>query len=95
MLKLIDWKHGFSGEDTTIGPSGHEATPMVSENTLEISSVSGYPSSFVSGSQGSSSMVDQSFKFEGGLTTPSGAQSPVHRCFPKGLVFLLEASNGK
>ena len=39
-------------------------------------------------------MVDQSFNFEGGLTTPSeGAHSPsFHRCFPKGLGYSLEAS---
>ena len=42
-------------------------------------------------------MVDQSFNFEGGLTTPSeGAQSPsIHRCFPKGLGCSLEASRSQ
>ena len=62
--------------------------------TLRISLVSGYPTSCFSGSQGSSSVVDQSFNFEGGLTTPSeGAQSlSFHRSFPKGLGCSLEAS---
>ena len=42
-------------------------------------------------------MVNQSFNFEGGLTTLSeGAQSPsMHRCFPKGLGCSLEASNSQ
>ena len=70
---------------------------MVSENSLGISSVFGYPSACVSGFQGSPSVVDQSFKFEEGLTTPSeGAQSPSgHRCLPKGLGCSLEASNSQ
>ena len=57
--------------------------------------VSGYPSSCVSGSQGSSSVVDQSFKFEEGFTiTSEGAQSPsVHRCFSKRLGCSLKVSN--
>ena len=59
--------------------------------------VSGYPSSCVSGPQGSSLVVDQSLKFKGGLITPSqGTQSPsIHRCFPKGLGCSLEASNSQ
>ena len=77
-------------------PSGclHMKTLRWYQETLWISSVSGYPTSCVSGSQGSSSVVDQSFIFEGGLTTPSeGAHSPsFHRCFPKGLGCSLEAS---
>ena len=69
---------------------------MIPENTLEISSVSGYPSSCVTSSQGSSSVVDQSFKFGEGLTTtPEGAQSPVHRCFPKRLGCSLKTSNSQ
>ena len=61
--------------------------------TLQIALVSGYPTSCFSGSQGSSSVVDQSFNFEG-LPTPSeGAQSlSFHRSFPKGLGCSLEAS---
>ena len=35
------------GEDNTIRSPTYEATPMVSEDTLEISSVSGYPSTCV------------------------------------------------
>ena len=64
------------------------------QETLLISSVSGYPTSCVFGSQGSSSVVHQSFNFEGGLTTPSeGAQSlSFHRSFPKGLECSPEAS---
>ena len=62
--------------------------------TLRISLVSDYLTSCFSGSQGSSSVVDQSFNFEGELTTPlGGAQSlSFHRSFPKGLGCSLEAS---
>ena len=60
--------------------------------TLCISLVSDYLTSCFSGSQGSSSVVDQSFNFEGELTTPlEGAQSlSFHRSFPKGWDALLK-----
>ena len=51
-------KHGFNGDDNTIGSPTCEATPMVSEDTLEVSPVSGYPSTCVPSSQKSSSVVD-------------------------------------
>ena len=87
------WKHGFNGEDNSIRSSTHEATPMVSEDTLEVSPVSGYPSTCVPGSQTASSVVDQSFELEEGFPTSSeGAQSPsIHRCFPKRLGCSLKA----
>ena len=40
---------------------------MVSEDTLEISPISGYPSTCIQSSQGSSSVVDQSCKFKEGF----------------------------
>ena len=60
--------------------------------TLRISLVSDYLTSCFSGSQGSSSVVDQSFNFEGELTTPlEGAQSlSFHTSFPKGWDALLK-----
>ena len=85
---------GFNGENNTIGWFTHEAGPMVSEDTLEVSPVSRYPSTCVSGSQTASSVVYQSFKLEEGFPTSSeGAQSPsIHRCFPKRLGCSLKAS---
>ena len=94
---VTNWKHGFNGEDNTIGSSAYEATSMVSEDTLEVSSVSGYPSTCVPGSQTASSVVDQSFKFEEGFPTSSeGVQSPsIHRCFPKRLGGSFRASHSQ
>ena len=94
---VTDWKHGFNGEDNTIGSSAYEATSMVSENTLEVSSISGYSSTCVPGSQTASSVVDQSFKFEEGFPTSSeGVQSPsIHRCFPKRLGGSFRASHSQ
>ena len=48
---VTDWEHGFNGEDYTIGSSAYEASTMVPQDTLEVSSVSGYPSTCVPGSQ--------------------------------------------
>ena len=58
---------------------------------------SNIPFSCVPSSQGSSTVVDQSFNFEEGLTTTlEGAKSSyVHRYFTKGLVCSLEASNSQ
>ena len=62
--------------------------------TLQISLVSDYLTSCLSGSEGSPSVVDHSFNLEGELTTPpEGAQSlSFHRSFPKGRGCSLEAS---
>ena len=68
---VTNWKHDFNGEDNTIGSSTYEDTPMVSEDTLEISPVSGYPSTCVPSSQGASAVVEQSFKLRRG--------SPLHQ----------------
>ena len=70
---------------------------MVSEDTLEVSPVSGYPSAGVSGSQTASPVVDQSFKLEEGFPTSSeGAQSPsIHRCFSKRLGCSLKPSHSQ
>ena len=70
---------------------------MVSEDTLEVSLVSGYPSTCVPGSKTASSVVDQSFELEDGFPTSSeGAQSPsIHRCFPKRLGCSLKASHSQ
>ena len=70
---------------------------MVSEDTLEVSPVSGYPSTCVPGSQTASSVVDQSFELEEGFpTSSSGAQSPsIHRCFPKRLGGSFKASHSQ
>ena len=98
MLKasVTNWKYGFNGEKNTIGSPTHEATPMVSEDTLEVSPVSGYPSTCVPGSQTASSVVDQSFELEEGFPTSSeGAQSPIHRCFPKRVGCSLKASHSQ
>ena len=67
---------------------------MVSEDTLQISPVSGYPITCVSSAKESSAVVDQPFKLKEGFPTSSeGAQSPpVHRCFPKRLGCSLKAS---
>ena len=94
---VTDWKHGFNGEDYTIGSSAYEATPMVPKDTLEVPSISGYPSTCVPGSQTASSVVDQSFEPEEGFPTSSeGVQSPsVHRCFPKGLGCSFKASHSQ
>ena len=93
---VTNWKHGFNGENSTIGSPTYEATPMVSEDTLEVSTVSGYPSTCVPSSQGASAVVDQFFKLKEGFPTSSeGAQSPVHRCFPKRLGCSLKASHSQ
>ena len=94
---VTNWKHGFNGEDNTIGSSAYEATSMVSEDTLEVSSVAGYPSTCVPGSQTASSVVDQCFKFEEEFPTSSeGVQSPsIHRCFPKRLGGSFRASHSQ
>ena len=91
------WEHGFNGEDNTIGSSAYEATSVVSEDTLEVSPVSGYPSTCVPGSQTASPVVDQSFELEEGFPTSSeGAQSPsIHRCFPKRLGGSFKASHSQ
>ena len=70
---------------------------MVSEDTLDVSLVSGYPSTCVPGSKTASSVVDQSFELEDGFPTSSeGAQSPsIHRCFPKRLGCSLKASHSQ
>ena len=70
---------------------------MVPKDTLEVPSISGYPSTCVPGSQTASSVVDQSFKFEEGFpTSPEGAQSPsIHRCFPKRLGCSSKASHSQ
>ena len=41
---VTDWEHGFNGEDCTIGSSAYKTSKMVPQDTLEVSSVSGYPS---------------------------------------------------
>ena len=88
---VTDWEHGFNGEDCTIGSSAYEASTMVPQDTLEVSSVSGYPSTSVSGSKTASSVVDQSLEPDEGFPTSSeGVQSPsIHRCFPKRLGGLI------
>ena len=70
---------------------------MVSEDTLEVSPVSGYPSTCVPGSQTESPVVDQSLELEEGFPTSSeGAQSPsIHRCFPKRLGGSFKASHSQ
>ena len=80
---VTDWEHGFNGEDYTIGSSAYEASTMVPQDTLEVSSISGYPSTSVPGSQTASSVVDQYLEPEEGFpTSPEGKQSPsVHGCF--------------
>ena len=96
--KLMSLIGSMASMEKTI-PLGrlHKATSMVSEDTLEVSSVSGYPSTCVSGSQTASSVVDQSFELEEGFPTSSeGAQSPsVHRCFPKRLGGSFKASHSQ
>ena len=45
------WKHGFNGEDYTIGLSAQEVIPMVSGNTADIFSLwISHPISWVFGS---------------------------------------------
>ena len=70
---------------------------MVPQDTLEVSSVSGYPSTSVSGSKTASSVVDQSLEPEEGFPTSSeGVQSPsIHRCFPKRLGGSFRASHSQ
>ena len=70
---------------------------MVREDTLEVSSVSGYPTTCVPGSQTASLVVDHSFKPEEGFpTSPEGAQSPsIHRCSSKRLRCSLKASHSQ
>ena len=70
---------------------------MVPKDTLEVPSISGYPSTCVSGSQTASAVEDQSFKLEEGFPTSSeGAQSPsIHRCFPKRLGCSFKASHSQ
>ena len=94
---VTDWEHGFNGEDGTIGSSAHEASTMVPQDTVEISSVFGYSSSSVSGSKTASSVVDQSLKPEEGFPTSSeGAQSSsVHGCFTERLGCSRKASHGQ
>ena len=94
---VTNWEHGFNGEDNTIGSSAYEATSMVFEDTLEVSPVSGYPSTGVSGSQTASPVMDQSFELEEGFpTSSSGAQSPsIHRCFSKRLGCSLKPSHSQ
>ena len=94
---VTDWEHGFNGEDCTIGSSAYEASTMVPQDTLEVSSVSGYPSTSVSGSKTASSVVDQSLKPDEGFSTSSeGVQSPsIHRCFPKRLGGSFRASHSQ
>ena len=93
---VTDWEHGFNGEDNTIGSSAYETSTMVPQDTLEISSVTGYPSTCVPGSQAASAVVDQSFELEEGFPTSSeGAQSPIHRCFPKRLGGSFKASHSQ
>ena len=67
---------------------------MVPQDTLEVSSVSGYPSTSVPGSKTASSVVDQSLEPEEGFPTSSeGAQSSsVHGCFSERLGCSLKAS---
>ena len=94
---VTDWEHGFNGEDCTIGSSAYEASTMVPQDTLEVSSVSGYPSTSVSGSKTASSVVDQSLEPDEGFPTSSeGVQSPsIHRCFPKRLGGSFRASHSQ
>ena len=94
---VTDWEHGFNGEDCTIGSSAYETSTMVPQDTLEVSSVSGYPSTSVSGSKTASSVVDQSLEPEEGFPTSSeGVQSPsIHRCFPKRLGGSFRASHSQ
>ena len=68
------------GEDNAIGPDPKAICKYIRDIlNLVISQ------SCVLGSQGSSSMVDQLFKFEGGPSTSSeGAESPVLDAFFKG-----------
>ena len=69
---------------------------MVPQDTLEVSSVSGYPSTSVSGSKTASSVVDQSLEPEEGFPTSSeGVPSPIHRCFPKRLGGSFRASHSQ
>ena len=70
---------------------------MVPQDTLEVSSVSGYPSTSVSGSQTASSVVDQSLEPEEGFPISSeGTQySSVHGCFPERLGCSLKASHSQ
>ena len=70
---------------------------MVPQDTLEVSSVSGYLSTSVSGSKTASSVVDQSLELEEGFPTSSeGAQSAsIHRCFSKGLGCSFKASHSQ
>ena len=94
---VTDWEHGFNGEDCTIGSSAYEASTVVPQDTLEVSSVSGYPSTSVSGSKTASSVVDQSLEPDEGFPTSSeGVQSPsIHRCFPKRLGGSFRASHSQ
>ena len=93
---VTNWKHGFNGEDNTLGLPTYEATPMVFEETLGISPVSRYSSTCVPSSQGASAVVEQSFKLKKGFPTSSeGAQSSVHRCFPKRLGCSFKASHSQ
>ena len=94
---VTDWEHGFNGEDCIIGSSAYETSTMVPQDTLEVSSVSGYPSTSVSGSKTASSVVDQSLEPEEGFPTSSeGVQSPsIHRCFPKRLGGSFRASHSQ
>ena len=70
---------------------------MVPQDTLEVSSVSGYSSTSVPGSKTSSSVVDQSLELEEGFPTSSeGKQSPsVHGCFPERLGCSLKGSHSQ
>ena len=70
---------------------------MVSQDTLEISLISGYPSTCIQSSRGSSSVMDQSCRLKEGFPTSSEGEqsSPLHRCFPKGLGYSLKASHSQ
>ena len=89
---VINWGHGFHGENSSFGSDPYETVSVVSEDQLAVSPVIGQGGLNFSVDKGPSGLVDGSSKLTQGFESASERtqHSDVHRCIREGLGGSLE-----